>query len=277
MSALAGARSEAASAKSFADALTVAALGILAYMLDSVLHEGVGHGGACVLTGGHAIGLSSVYFECSAETRLVMAGGTLVNLIAGAVFFLFGRWTRREHAHWKYFCWLAMTINLYAGTGYFLFSGIGGMGDWGEFIQGLGPQWAWRIGLTLLGAVSYLLAARISLPELRALIGSGAERFQRGMRLSAIPYFAGGILMCLAGALNPKGAILILISAAASTFGGSSGLLWATQWLRGGGFIPFGSMAEPVPITRSWRLVAASAVTAVVFVAVLGRGIQFVQ
>jgi hypothetical protein len=33
------------------DALTVGAIGILAYMLGNVLHEGLGHGGACVLIG----------------------------------------------------------------------------------------------------------------------------------------------------------------------------------------------------------------------------------
>ncbi len=58
-----------------------------------------------------------------------------------------------------------MTVNLFTGTGYFLFSGIGSIGDWGEFIHGLGPEWFWRIGLTILGAVTYLLAARISLPR----------------------------------------------------------------------------------------------------------------
>jgi len=75
----------------------------------------------------------------------------------------------------KYFFWIAMTVNLFSATGYFLFSGIGGIGDWGEFIQGLGPQWLWRIGLTVFGAATYLLAARISLLELRPLIGSNKE------------------------------------------------------------------------------------------------------
>src|SRR5215469_8157643 len=34
-----------------------------------------------------------------------------------------------------------MTLNLYTGTGYFLFSGIGGIGDWAGFIEGLGTKW----------------------------------------------------------------------------------------------------------------------------------------
>ncbi len=261
-----------------ADALTVGALGLLAYMLASLLHEGLGHGGACVLTGARPLAVSSVYFECSVDNRLVLAGGTLMNLLAGLVFFLLGRLTGRNSPRLKYFFWIAMMVNLFTGTGYFLFSGIGGIGDWGEFIKGLGPQWPWRIGLTILGAVTYVLAARIGLMELRPLIGSDKEgRYRRAVRLSAIPYFAGGILMCIAGALNPKGMLLILISAAASTFGGTSGLLWTTDWLNRGTIIPYGPAVEPVPIQRSWPLIATAGVLAIAFVAIMGPSVRLTQ
>jgi len=258
------------------DPFTVGALGILAYVLGNVLHEGAGHGGACLLVGGKPLALSSVYFECSADNRFVMAAGTLMNLFAGIGFFALGRLTGRSYPRLKYFFWIAMTVNLFTGTGYFLFSGIGGIGDWGAFIHGLGPQWPWRIGLTVLGACSYLLAARLSLLEVRPLIGSDMEqRRQRAVRLSTVPYFAGGILMCVAGALNPRGMILILISAAASTFGGTSGLMWTTDWLRRGTLIPCGPPADPMPIERSWRLILAAGAVALAFIAILGPSIQF--
>ena len=44
----------------------------------------------------------------------------------------------------------------WVASGYFVFSGIAGFGDWAEFIKGLGPQWAWRIGMTVFGATAYL-------------------------------------------------------------------------------------------------------------------------
>ena len=258
------------------DAYTVASISILAYMLGSLLHEGAGHGGACVLSGAKPLVLSSVHFECSVDTRLVMAGGTIANFIAAALFFLLGRLTSGRYPPWKYFCWIAMTINLFTATGYFLFSGIGGIGDWAAFIQGLDPQWAWRIGLTIVGAIAYFYSARLSLLELRPLIGSDPEeRFRRAVRLSRIPYFVGGIFMCIAGALNPRGMILILISAAASTFGGTSGLIWDTFWLRSANFVPYGNPAEPLPIERSWTLIATACVLAIVFLAVLGPSIRF--
>jgi len=258
------------------DALTVGSIGILAYMLGNVLHEAIGHGGACLLVGAKPLVLSSVHFECSLDSRLVIAGGTLVNLLAGAGFFALGRLTGRGHPRLKYFFWISMTVNLFTATGYFLFSGIGGIGDWGAFIQGLSPQWLWRIGLTVFGAATYLLAARISLLELRPLIGSNQDqRYRYAVRLSAIPYFAGGILMCIAGALNPVGMILILMSAAASTFGGTSGLLWTTDFLNRGTLIPYGPPAEPMPIYKSWPLIAATCAVAVAFVAVLGPSVRF--
>jgi hypothetical protein len=171
-----------------------------------------------------------------------------------------------------------MTVNLYTATGYFLFSGIGGIGDWGDFIEGLGPRWLWRMGLTIFGATAYLLAARTSLLELRPLIGSDKEqRFRRAVRLSAIPYFAGGTLLCIAGSLNPKGAILILISAAASTFGGTSALMWTPQMLKSGTLIPTGPPAEPMPIQRSWPLIVAACAIAIAFIGVLGPSVRFVH
>jgi hypothetical protein len=269
-------KQEVAQTRAGSDGVTVGSIGLLAYMLGNVLHEGAGHGGACLLSGAQPLVLSSVHFECSMDTRLVMAGGTLAKFIAGALFLFLGRIASRDYPRWKYFCWITMTVNLFAATGYFLFYGVGGIGDWADFIRGLGPQWIWRISLAVFGAVTYFLAARLSLLELRPLIGSNPEqRYRRGVRLSAIPYFAGGILMCLAGALNPRGMILILISAAASTFGGTSGLLWDTNWLRRGKMIPFGPSAEPMPIDRTWPLIVAVCVATIAFVITLGPSVRF--
>ena len=258
------------------DGLTVASISILAYMLGNLVHEGLGHGGACVLSGAQPLVLSSVHFECSVDSRFVSAGGTIANFIAAGLFFLLGRSTGRNHAPWTFFCWIAMTVNLLSATGYFLFSGIGGIGDWADFIKGLDPQWAWRIGLTIFRAVGYFIAARLSLLELRPLIGSDPERRVRlAVRLSRIPYFCGGIVMCIAGALNPRGAILILISAAASTFGGISGLIWDTYWLYNPKLIPYGIEREPLPIKKSWLLIGLACCLEIAFIFILGPSVHF--
>ena len=261
------------------DMLTIVGIAIITYMLATLLHEAVGHGGACILSGGTVLAISTVDMECSVDTRLMMAGGTLMNIAAGALCFALGRVTARTSPRLRYFMWLSMTVNLLTAAGYFGFSGIGGFGDWAGFIQGLGPAsvWtivAWRIGMTIFGAAAYLLVARFSLLELRPLIGSDKEkRFARAVRLSRMPYFAGGILACVAGSLNPKGMILVALSAAASTFGGTSGLLWMMNWLRGNG-IPLGSEPEPMPIRRSWPWIVTALVLALVFVVVIGPGVH---
>ncbi len=81
--------------------------------------------------------------------------------------------------------------------------------------------------------------------------------------------------MCVAGALNPQGMVLILISAAASTFGGTSGLMWTTNWLKRGTLIPCGPQADPMPIQRSWPLIVTAGAVALAFIAVLGPSIRF--
>ena len=55
------------------DLLTIAAIAIVATMIADFIHEGLGHGGMCIATGGHPLALSTVHFECSAEPRLVAA------------------------------------------------------------------------------------------------------------------------------------------------------------------------------------------------------------
>jgi len=258
-----------------ADGFTLAAIGIVAYALASVLHEGVGHGGACLISGRTPLAVSTVYMECSADTRLVIAGGTLINFGAAAVFFALARLARRSPSL-RFFCWLSMTVNLLTATGYFLFSGVGGFGDWAAFIQGLGPPWLLRLMLVILGGVGYLAAVLFSLFELRPLIGSDkVRRITRATHLMRIPYYTGGTLACIAGALNPLGWYLVALSAAASTFGGTSGLVWMAKWLRNTNRIPLGSEPEPAPIGRSWPWIVIAACAAIVFIAVLGPSVRF--
>jgi hypothetical protein len=254
--------------------LTLASLGILAYVLGNIIHEALGHGGACLITGGRPLLITTVNMECSVDNRFVIAGGSLMNAVAAAFFFLVLRATSRNSPRLKYFAWLSMTLNLLSPAGYLAFSGIGGFGDWALFIEGFRAQWAWRVGLTIVGSAAYMLFARWSLLELRPLIGSDPrQRVVQAFRLTSVPYFAGGIVTCIAGAFNPQGWILIALSAAASTFGGYSALLWSPNWLRGNS-IPAGPDAAPVPIEKSWPVIVAAAIAAATFIAVLGPGLR---
>lgn len=257
----------------YSDFWTVVAIAVVTTVIGDVIHEGVGHGGACLLTGGHPLALSTVHFECAGEGKLVAAGGTIANLIAGFIFWVASRAATRS-TRLRYFFWLAMTTNLYVAGGYFLFSGIANIGDWAEVIAGYHPAWVWRVLLTLAGVVTYLFFMWISLLEMRPFLGRDrVERLRRATRLTHVPYYTTGILSCIAGALNPVGPILIVISAAAASFGGGSGLAWMDEWLKGS-LIPVSDFEMP-PFKRSVPWIATAAILAVIFVLVLGPGLKF--
>jgi hypothetical protein len=139
------------------DLLTVAAVGHLAYALANLLHEGLGHGGACLLVGGKPLVLSSMHFDGDTEklsrgaNRVIAAGGTLVNLLVGGVAFAALAHSRTLSALARYFFWLLAFVNLFQGTGYFLFSGVAGIGDWASVIAGLPMPWLWRLVMAASG------------------------------------------------------------------------------------------------------------------------------
>src|SRR5581483_8331690 len=73
---------------------TVTAIALVAYCASNVLHEAVGHGGACLALGGKPLVLSSVHFDCGEQAlsalsiRGVAAAGTIVNFISGTLAFV---------------------------------------------------------------------------------------------------------------------------------------------------------------------------------------------
>lgn len=206
---------------------TAAAFGALGYMISDVLHEGLGHGGVAWLSGARKITVTSTYMEAGMDTRWILAAGTLVDLALGLLGLLVLGGLRRTSAvrvQWwgRLFVWAVTAFGLLSATGYFLFSGVAGIGDWAEWMKGLPLLWAWRVGFTLLGVVSYVAACRLLSLELAWIVGDASEG--RIRRLMLAMYFAGGLTACLAGALNPMGWKLVVISAAASSFGGMAGL-----------------------------------------------------
>jgi len=261
----------------FPDRLTVVGIALFAYAVSNVLHEAVGHGGACVVLGGSPVALSSVHFECDNSQmstlafRGVAAAGTIVNFVVGALAFVaLGLTSARKRPHTFYFLWLFATLNLLMGAGYFLFSGVGDIGDWSAVAQGLVPPGIWRPAMAVFGMVLYFVLARQSARALRPLVGNDALSLKRGRQLAIPAYLAGGLLYCVSGLFNPVGPILIAISAAAASFGGASGLLWLTALLR-----HFPGSDEAADLDRSYAWVAAGVVASILFIVVLGPSIQF--
>jgi hypothetical protein len=262
------------------DTLTVIAISALAFMLSNVLHEGLGHGGTCLLVGGKPLSLTAVYFDhdpvglSEIQSRLIAAGGPIVNLITGIAGMIALRTMKRAPGPGRYLLWLLATLGLFMATGYLLFSGVGGIGDLATVTKGLQPAWMWRLLLAMSGAVLYMLSAVVAVAEFGRFAGpSGAALVARASRIALISYVTGAVVICAAGILNPQGFIFVLISAASSTLGGASGLLWMMRMLRGPRVSRANSAELMLP--RSWGWIVTAGVALLAYVVILGPGIKF--
>jgi hypothetical protein len=249
----------------------VVAIAIVAYAADDMAHEVLGHGLACALTGVRPLSLSSVALQTGTSSRLVAAAGSIMNVVVGALSLLLSR-RARSFGAFRYFLWLFASINLFNGTGYLLFSGLLDMGDWSVVIAGWEPHIAWRAALAAAGAVLYVGAVRLSAAAMFSLVRGGEVDRRDVGRLVFPAYVAGGLLLVAASAFNRIDPSLILTSGVSSGFGAMAGLLIVPRLVAsGGGDAAGGGATRPLPFNVGWGI--ASALVAVVFVAVLGPGV----
>ena len=252
------------------DRYTLIAISALAYILQDILHEGLGHAVTAWWSGARQITISTVAMQSDISTRWISASGTLVNLFFAVVLWLLLRRPQRYSPALRYFFVMALAGNLFTGFGYFLFSGVANFGDWAAVIHGLHPYWVWRLGLIVVGAITYYLSMLLVAQQLQAF-RPPIEDSQRIRRLSWIPYFTEGVLAGLAGLFNPAGLFYVIASALPSTLGANAGL-WALPSMIYGWKGP----VEPVlPIHRSRGWIFAGALASLLFIFVLGRGINW--
>jgi hypothetical protein len=131
--------------------------------------------------GNRELMLTTVVWSSAFDSRLVEAGGTLVNLAAAVVFWLVLRSAKNTVMPMQYFLLITCACNLFSGTGYFFFSGVTNFGDWAAVISGLHPHWLWRTLLVVGGAAAYYAAVRVVGIGLVRYVGVPRDQ-QRRMR-----------------------------------------------------------------------------------------------
>ena len=242
---------------------TIVSMAVVACGLAVLLHEGVGHGVTAWLRGEIPTELTSNHLSSVGADKWVDAGGTLVNLVVGAMA-LTASPAVGNRVNLRYFLWLLAAQNLLPGAGYFMFSGIFAFGDWQEVIRGLPNQAAWRVGMTIFGAALYVLVARLLAIEIRPYC---VQRKTYNV-VGRLPYIAACLFSCVAGLFDPLGMKLFWVSTVPAAFGGSSGMLWLDS------LIPRTPVEKEFVVQRQvgWWIFAA--VFGVAYIAVLGRGIK---
>jgi len=256
------------------DKLTVVGLALLAYVLSTLAHEGLGHGGACLALGGHLTDWGAYYVDCDQISkfpgRLVAAAGSTVNLII-ALFAGLGLKIRLQRpggaqGAGTLFLWIMLCINSFTWAGYFLFSGLAGIGDWQDVISGLPYESALRVGMALFGGLAYFLLGRNAGRYLGKILGG--QDMPSGRIVSWTVYVTGGAMALAIGLMNPMGFVILLTSAIASSLGGTSGLLWLHQFMQPSAETGFVVKRNPV-------VIALGFLAAILFALVWGPTLRF--
>lgn len=221
------------------DIFTVAGIAAVAGVITTLLHEGLGHGGMCVLIHGKPLAWGAYYFDCGEDGlpamagRIVAAAGSTVNLIlAGLLGLAVAADLKRpgKHGAWTVFLWLMFCVNAMTWAGYYLFSGVAGIGDWGEegVLKTVSNPLIWRGVMAIGGMAIYVWLTRLAMRWLGKITGD----FKAARGLSWTAYATGGIVAILIGLRNPEGWWIVVFSSMASSLGGTSGLLWGVRWAR---------------------------------------------
>jgi hypothetical protein len=259
------------------DRLTLIAISALAYVVGVALHEHFGHALACVALGSHPIEMGAYYVNCddallsSLRIRLVELAGPLVSVLTGVVCLQLLRRLPRLSGAGFYFLWLLGALGLMDAAGYALFSGASGQGDLGTTsdgaLYGASPEWLWRVALFVVGAVAYRWVMRIAVAAIEPrLSGSGDGRI-RSARLTALTsYLTGGAVAVLIGLLNPQGIVIVVLSSIASSLGGTIGLLFMMQWLKGRP----DAQGPGLYFARSWTWIGIAVAVTVAYAAIFG-------
>ena len=234
------------------DAVTIAAIGLLAYVSADVAHHALGHAGACLALGGSINRLSSVVVDCTVRGSNIDLAGPLANLALGLLALIPAHTVHNTTQ--RLFWILVAAFNLFWIEMQLAFSAATRTDDWAWFLQETHAGNGVRYGLIAAGIAAYALTTRV---------------IARGIVPFAQPTGRARRIMTTAW-LDPNAGWVFVHRAIPQSLLLSIGLL----------FVPNRAAARVAPseavaptLTRSARWIIAAFIVGIASVALLGPGL----
>lgn len=252
------------------DMRTLVGLALLLLPLLTMGHELLGHALTCVASGHRPSQLGAYYVECPHtgpwSRRIVAIAGTGVDVLLALLAHAAWRKVRRPLPRLVW--WIVFTVKGMVAAGYWMFSGVTNLGDWGPAMGGgIGPlPWPWllRAVMFAVGLYVYIAVVRRAIHMMVAMLGGGEQARVTQRKIALTIYLVGGASSVLVSLLNPLGIVITLMSAVASSFGGTAGL-FNVAWSR-----PSDEPPRDFVIDRHYAILVAGVLTTIAFAVVLG-------
>ena len=254
--------------KSGGDWLTIGAIGVLAMCVVTFDHEGLGHGGACLLLHGHITLLSSSIFHCDVRSGWIDPAGPAMNLLLGTLALIVSRFTPEDRPKLKLFLIAVTAFSYFWEAGYVMDAMRTRHGDlyfFAQFMLGDVPLWLRWVAAGC-GVALYVVGVGLTSRALLRLWPEAAMA-RRVARTLWIGASLGAAVAALAyhgeGWGDLRDAVLEIAACAFPLL-----------------FIPLasrttGAAESPFVIARSYSAIALSIVVFGLFTATLGRGVAF--
>lgn len=242
---------------------TLIAIAMLAMMLTTVDHEVIGHGSACLLSGGAVIHISTTLFACTQPSPWVAAGGPLFDVLVGLGAWIAGTLVSPQRTGWRLFLLMAGALSFFWESGYLVKAMLFGDGDLYFFAKAMlgDPEAPWKAGAEMIGVILFLVTIRMVDARLTFVL----QDVTRARMASRVMWGAASLAAILA-ALAFKGDFWPNLRDAALEIGLAACPLLVLPRRAGSG--------EPAPaLARNWPVIALAACFFIVFTATTGHGL----
>ncbi len=248
---------------------TVIGFGLLLMPLTTMWHEIGGHALACTVQGGRVEAIGAFYVDCEGLSGwpaivVALAGASVDALLATVAFQL---WRRATSDLARLACWYVWVDKAFVAAGYLAFSGVSGFGDLAPGHDGglgiVAHPVLVRVVETALGVALYVWLIGVAIRTLGAMLGGGEQARSARRRIAHGYYLVAGAAAVLVGLANPLGIVIVLMSAAASSFGGLAGFISV-------GFADRPGKARPFTVDARWPILAAGVAVLAAFALILG-------